>query len=169
VIPLPVVDSGGNALGGEALLQSAQRYGGDQVLVGRADAALAAGQLQWTLYTRAETQSWSGNLSAGVDHTVDLLAPPPGAASGETQAATRVRIEGVAGLTDFANVERLMQSIPGVRRAEIAEVDATSATFEMELRGGAAALERELTASSHLARVATTGSSRLVFRYHPQG
>ena len=169
VIPLPVVDSGGNALAGDALLQSAQRYGGDQVLVGRADAALAAGQLQWTLYTRAETQSWSGNLSAGVDHTVDLLAPPPGAASGETQAATRVRIEGVAGLTDFANVERLIQSIPGARRAEIAEVDSTGATFEVELRGGAAALERELTASPHLARVATTGSSRLVFRYHPQG
>jgi len=81
VIPLTVVDGGGNALGADALLQSAQRYGADQVLVGRADAAgLAAGQLQWTLYTRAQNESWTGPLSAGIDRAVDLLAPPPGAA-----------------------------------------------------------------------------------------
>ncbi len=168
VIPLPVLDAGGNALGADALLQSAQRYGGDQVLIGRSDAALAAGQLQWTLYTRAETQSWSGTLSAGVDHTVDLLAPPPGGAGGEVPAAMRVRIEGVAGLSDYANVERLLESIPGVRRADIAELDSNSITFEVESRGGAAALERELTGSPRLARV-TPGAPRLVYRYQPQG
>ena len=80
VIPLPVNDGAGNALGGDQLLQSAQRYGGDQVLVGRADAPVPPGQLQWTLYTRAENPSWTGPLAAGIDHTVDLLAPPPGAA-----------------------------------------------------------------------------------------
>jgi uncharacterized protein len=168
VIPLPVVDAGGNALGSDALLQSAQRYGADQVLVGRSDAGLAAGQLQWTLYTHAETQSWSGALSAGVDHTVDLLAPPPGAAGGDALAPMRVRIEGVAGLSDYANVERLLESIPGVRRADIAELDGSSITFEVELRGGAAALERELTGSPRLARVAP-GSPRLVYHYQPQG
>jgi hypothetical protein len=168
VIPLPVVDAGGNTLGSDAVLQAAQRYGGDQVLIGRADAGLAAGQLQWTLYTHAETQSWSGTLSAGVDHTVDLEAPPPGASGGEAPAATRLRIEGVAGLTDYANVERLLQSIPGARRADLAEVDGGSVTFEVELRGGAAALERELTGSPRLTRVAP-GSQRLVYRYQPQG
>jgi uncharacterized protein len=169
MIPLPLTDAGGSALGGEALLQSAQRYGGDQVLVGRADAAgLAAGQLQWTLYTRAAAQSWSGPLGAGIDHTVDLLAPPPGAAGSDAQSVARVRIEGVAGLSDYANVERLLQSIPGVRRADVAELDATSVTFEVELRGGAAALERDLTASPRMLRV-TPGSARLVYRYQPSG
>jgi len=168
VIPLPVVDAGGNVLGAEALLQAAQRYGGDEVLIGRADAGLAAGQLQWTLATRAETHSWSGNLAAGIDHTVDMLAPPPGAAANEVAAAMRVRIEGVTGLTDYANVERLMQSIPGVRRADLAEVDPGGVTFEVELSGGAAALERELTGAPHLARV-TPGSPRLVYRYQPAG
>jgi len=168
VIPLPVVDAGGNLLGAEALLQAAQRYGGDEVLIGRADAGLAAGQLQWTLATRAETQSWSGSLTAGIDHTVDLLAPPPGAAADEVAVAMHVRIEGVTGLTDYANVERLMQSIPGVRRADIAEVDSGGVTFEVELRGGAAALERELAGAPHLARV-TPGSPRLVYRYQPAG
>jgi uncharacterized protein len=168
VIPLTVVDGSGNALGAEALLQSAQRYGGDEVLVGRADAAgVAAGELQWTLYTRAQSQSWTGPLSAGIDHAVDLLAPPPGAA-GEAEAAARVRIEGVARLADYAAVERLLQSIPGVRRAEVAELDSGSVTFEVDMRGGSAALERELTGSTRMVR-STSGSAPLVYRYQPQG
>jgi len=168
VIPLTVVDGGGNTLGAQALLQSAQRYGGDQVLVGRADAAgVAAGQLQWTLYTRAQSESWTGPLSAGIDHAVDLLAPPPGAAGRETETATRVRIEGVARLADHAAVERLLESVAGVRRAEVAEVDAGSVTFEVDMRGGAAALERELTASPRMVR--SGSGSALVYRYKPQG
>ncbi|HEX4619915.1 MAG TPA: DUF2066 domain-containing protein [Steroidobacteraceae bacterium] len=169
VIPLPVVDGGGNTLGAEALLRSAQRYGGDQVLVGRADAAgVAAGQLQWTLYTRAQSESWTGPLSAGIDHAVDLLAPPPGAAGSEAEVAARVRIEGVAGLADYAAVARLLQSIPGVRHAEVAELDSGSATFEIDMRGGSAALERELAGSTRLVR-ATSGPGPLVYRYRPQG
>jgi uncharacterized protein len=168
VIPLAVVDGGGNALGATALLQSAQRYGGDQVLVGRADSAgLAPGQLQWTLYTRAQNESWTGPLSAGIDHAVDLLAPPPGAA-GQPEGVSRVRIEGVAGLADYAAVERLLQSIPGVRRADIAEVDAGSVTFEVDMRGGSAALEHELSGSTHMVRNGLSVAP-LVYRYQPRG
>ena len=167
VIPLTVVDTSGNTLDAGALMQSAQRYGGDQVLVGRADAAgVAAGQLQWTLYTRAQSESWTGPLSAGIDHAVDLEAPPPGAA-GAAEAPARVRIEGVAGLADYAAVERLLQSIPGVRRAEVAEVDAGSVTFEVEMRGGSAALEHELSGSTHIRSI--SGGAPLVYRYQPQG
>jgi hypothetical protein len=168
VIPLTVVDAAGNTLDAGALMQSAQRYGADQVLVGRTDAAgMAAGQLQWTLYTRAQSESWIGPLSAGIDHAVDLEAPPPGAA-GEVEAPARVRVEGVAGLADYAAVERLLQSIAGVRRADVAEVDAGSVTFEVEMRGGSAALEHELSGSTHLARSASGGAA-LVYRYQPQG
>jgi len=168
VIPLSVVDGSGNTLGAETLLQSAQRYGGDQVLVGRTDAAgVAAGQLQWTLYTRAQSQSWTGPLSAGIDRAVDFLAPPPGASGREVDAAARVRIEGVTRLADYAAVERLLQSVPGVRRAEVAEVDSGSVTFEVDMRGGAAALERELSASPRM--VHSGPGAALLYRYQPQG
>jgi hypothetical protein len=166
VIPLPVVDGAGNPVAAEQLLQSAQRYGGDQVLVGRADAAVSPGQLQWTLYTRAESPSWTGALSAGIDHTVDLLAPPPGVAA-PADAGTRVRIEGIGGLADCAAVERVLQSIPGVRRAELAEIDGSSVTFEIDVSGGSGALERELGGTTHMVRVA--GAGPLVYRYQPQG
>ncbi|MGH8133075.1 MAG: DUF2066 domain-containing protein [Steroidobacteraceae bacterium] len=168
VIPLAVVDGSGNTLAGNVLVQAAQRYGADEILVGRADAPAPPGQLQWTLYTRIATQSWTGPLTAGIEHTVDLLAPPPGAAPAQGEVPTRVRVEGVAGLSDYAAIERMLQSVPGVRRAEVAEVDAGSVTFEVELRGGAAALERELAGSSRLARSAA-GPNRLVYRYQPQG
>ncbi|MGC1730792.1 MAG: DUF2066 domain-containing protein, partial [Steroidobacteraceae bacterium] len=153
MIPLTVVDANGNALGADALLEAAQSYGGDQVLVGRTDSATAPGQLQWTLYTRAASDSWSGPLTDGVDHTVDLLAPPPGASAGtEEVAATSVQIEGVNGLTDYANLERLLQSVPGVRQAGVTEVTAAGVvTFEVSVRGGAAGLERALAGSTRLA------------------
>jgi uncharacterized protein len=167
VIPLAVVDGAGNALGGDALLQSAQRYGGDQVLVGRSDAPVAAGQLQWTLYTRGASQTWTGALGEGIDHTVDLLAPPPGTAAA-AEGPTRVRVEGVTGLTEYADVERLLQGIPGVLRAEVTDVDSGAATFEVELPGGAAALERALASTSRMVRTAS-GSPGLIYRYQPPG
>jgi uncharacterized protein len=169
VIPLMVTDGNGNPLGTDALLQAAQSYGGDQLLVGRADAATAPGQLQWTLYTRAASDTWSGPLTDGIDHTVDLLAPPPGAAAGMADAATRVQIEGVTGLADYANLERLLQSVPGVRHAGVTEVTAAGVvTFEVTVRGGAAGLERELAGTTRLVRVAAPGP-QLIYHYQPTG
>src|SRR5215470_1085762 len=49
LVPLSPVDASGNDLGRDALMQMAQRYGGDAVLVGRGDGAALNGQLQWTL------------------------------------------------------------------------------------------------------------------------
>ena len=75
------------------------------------------------MYTRAASDTWSGSLTDGIDHTVDLLAPPPGTSAGMEEVATRVQIEGVTGLADYANLERLLQSVPGVRHAGVTELD----------------------------------------------
>jgi len=79
-----------------------------------------------------------------------------------------VRIEGVAGLANYAAVERLLQSIPGVRRADVVEADAGSVTFEVDMRGGSAALERELSGSTHMIR-SGLGTAPFVYRYQPKG
>ena len=169
VLPLAVVDASGTALGADALLQAAQSYGGDQVLVGRTDSAAPAGQLQWTLYTRAASESWSGPLTDGIDHTVDLLAPPPGDSAGIGEVATRVQIEGVTGLTDYANLERLLESVPGVRHVGVTEITAAGVvTFEITVRGGAAGLERGLAGTTRLVRVAAP-APQLTYHYQPTG
>jgi len=168
LIPIPLNDGAGNPLGAEALLQAAQRYGGDQILVGRGADAGADTPLQWTLYTHALASSWSGPLATAIDHTVDVLVPQPATSLADADATTRVQIDGVNSLVAYAAVERLLQSTPGVRRANIAAADAGSVTFEVTARGGAAGLGQALTGSPRLVRASGSGDA-VVYRYQPQG
>ena len=124
--------------------------------------------LQWTLYTRAGSRSWSGPLAAAIDHTVDALVPPPGTSLADADATARVQIQGVNSLAAYAAVERLLQSTPGVRRANIAAADPGSVTFEVTARGGAAGLGQALAGSTHLVPASGTGEA-VVYRYQPQG
>jgi hypothetical protein len=165
LIPISVVDSNGNLLSADALLQAAERYGGDQILVGRG-ADSAGAPLQWSLYTHALNATWNGPLAAGVDHTVDLLVPQQGGSLAEADADARVQIDGVNSLAAYAEVERLLQSVPGVRHANIAAADANSVTFDVTARGGAAGIAQELTGSTRLVRTGSAGE-RMVYRYQP--
>ena len=168
LIPLPLNDSAGNPLGADALLQAAQRYGGDELLVGRGADAGPDTPLQWTLYTRALNRSWSGPLAAAIDHSVDVLVPQPGTSLADADATARVQIEGVNSLDAYAAVERLLESTPGVRRANIAAADAGGVTFEVTARGGSAGLGQALAGSTRLVPAAGTGGA-VVYRYQPQG
>ncbi len=165
VIPLSIVDANGTELGRDALLNTAQRFGGDEVLVGRSDAGAPAGQYQWTLYTGFSSQSWSGPLTSGIDGTVDLLAPAQGASLAQTEAKVLVQVEGVASLTDYANVERMLESVPGVRGANIVRAGGNAVTFDITARGGSEALDHALSGSSRLVRSGT--GMPLVYQYHP--
>ena len=168
LIPLPLTDGAGNALGAAALLQAAQRYGGDEIIVGRGADAGPATPLQWTLYTHASSSSWTGPLASGVDHTVDALVPPPASSLADADAPARIQIEGVNSLTAYAAVERLLQATPGVRRTNIAAADAASVTFDVMVRGGAAGLGQALAGSTHLVHTGASTDS-MVYRYQPQG
>lgn len=165
VIPMPLTDAAGKALGGDALLEAAQRYGGDEVLVGRGEGANDSA-LQWTLYRRGASENWNGPLAAGIDRTVDQLVPPPVTTPSQAESDARVRVEGVRTLADYATVTRLLQATPGVKRANIAAAEGTSVSFEVTVRGGAAGLAQALAGQSHLLHGggAATGT---VFRYQP--
>jgi uncharacterized protein len=168
LIPLQLSDAAGAPLSTAALLQAAQRFGGDEILVGRGAAAAADSPLQWTLYRGASSDTWSGPLAAGIDHTVDLLVPQPGGALALAESDARVEIVGVNSLDDYANVTRLLQSVPGVRRASIVGADGASLIFEVTVRGGAAGLEQALAGQARLGRASAPGGPS-VYRYQPQG
>jgi uncharacterized protein len=168
LIPLAVVDGAGNPLSSDALLGVAQRYGADEILVGRGGEAAVDAPLQWSLYTQSQSATWSGALAAGIEHTVDLLVPQQASSLAQVEGPARVRIEGVGTLSAYAAVARLLQSVPGVRRANIAAAEGDSVTFDVEVRGGAAGIEQALSGTAHLARAAGSGS-QLVYRYQPQG
>jgi hypothetical protein len=166
VIPLPTVDANGNELGRDGLLASARRYGGDEVLVGRSDTGAASGQWQWTLYTSFSSESWSGPLTAGIDGTVDLLAPPQNASLAQTEAKVLIEIDGVTSLTDYANVQRMLEAVPGVRGANVVQASGAGVTFDVTARGGADALDRALAGSARLVR-SGAANARLLYQYHP--
>jgi Uncharacterized protein conserved in bacteria (DUF2066) len=130
-----------------------------------------ASDWQWTLYTDFTSQSWSGALTAGIEDTVDLLAPAAGAAAANAPGETQVEIEGVTSLADYANIELMLGAVPGVSRADVKQVSGDSVLFDMTVRGGGAAVDRALSSSPSFTRVgpAAQGSGMsaapLVYRY----
>jgi hypothetical protein len=132
----------------------------------------SADEWQWTLYTDFTSQSWSGPLTVGIEDTVDLLAPPAGAAAASVPGETEVEIEGVSNLADYANIEQMLGAVPGVSEANVRQVDGDSVVFDLTMRGGGAAIERALSSSPSFERVgpaAAGAGSRgpLVYRYRP--
>jgi hypothetical protein len=166
LVPLSPVDASGNDLGRDALMQMAQRYGGDAVLVGRGDASGPNSQLQWTLHTNFSSESWSGPLAAGVNGAVDNMAPAQGGSLTQIEANARVEIQGVTTLTDYANVQRTLESVPGVRRANVAGASGNVIVFDVLARGGGDAVTHALSGSTHLVRT-DASSARLTYQYRP--
>jgi hypothetical protein len=199
IVPLPVTDASGNLLSRGALLEMAHRYGAEQLLVGSPPPAgppvngsptapPAAAQpgaappapvgapqpgpppaWQWKLYTDFTTQSWSGSLTAGIDDTVDSLAPPVGAAAANVPGQMEVEIEGVSSLADYANIELMLAAVPGVSAANVRQVTGDSVLFDLTVRGGGATIDRALSSSSSFTRVspAAPGAGTLIYRYRP--
>src|SRR6266702_873505 len=162
LVPLSPVDAAGNDLSREALMQMAQRYGGDAVLVWRGDTA----NLRWTLHTGFSSESWSGPLAAGINGAVDTMAPAQGGSLAQTEASARVEIDGITTLTDYASVERMLESIPGVRRANVSAASGNAVMFDVVARGGGDAISHALAGSTHLVR-SDASSARLAYQYRP--
>jgi Uncharacterized protein conserved in bacteria (DUF2066) len=133
----------------------------------------AAAAWQWTLYTDFSSQSWSGPLTAGIDDTVDLLAPPAGEAAASAPGGTQVEIDGVSSLADYASVELMLGAVPGVSSANVRQVSGDSVLFDLTVLGGGATVDRALSGSPSFtragpqARDGKAAGAPLVYRYRP--
>jgi hypothetical protein len=164
--PVAVVDSAGVELSREAILQGAQRMGGDAVLVARSDNPTAPGVWQWTLQTQFGSESWTGALEAGVNGAVDALTRAQEASAGIAELEAVVQVTGVSTLNDYATVGRLLEGIPGQKRVSLHETSGTTATFSVLVRGGAETVDRALGNSARLAR-AGSANGQLLYTYRP--
>ncbi|MEJ1966622.1 MAG: DUF2066 domain-containing protein [Gammaproteobacteria bacterium] len=164
--PVAIVDSTGAELPREAILQGAQRVGGDAVLIARADNPSAAATWQWTLQTQFGSESWTGALDAGVNGAVDALTRAQEATAGVAELEAVVQVSGVSTLNDYAAVGRLLESIPGQKRVSLAETNGSTATFNVLVRGGADSVDRALGNSARLAR-AGAANGQLLYTYRP--
>jgi uncharacterized protein len=162
LVPLAIADTVGTELERNALLASAQRFGGDAVLVGRNDTAGA--QWHWTLHGPVASTSWAGGLESGVHGAVDTFARTEETSFALAEAEARIAIDGIVALTDYATVERLLDSVTGVRQVTLEEANGSSVTFRVLVRGGADGLEQQLAGSPRLARRGASGG-RLQYEY----
>ena len=163
LIPLALADANGRPLEADALLQSAQRFGGDELLVGRGEGET----LQWTLYDgRGTSGPWGGPLAAGIDHTVDLLVPAQASTAQAAETDTRIDVDGVRSLVDYAGVTRVLQSTPGVKRVSLVAAQAATASFDVTVRGGAEGLQQALAGQAHLTGSNTPGGA-ILYHYQP--
>jgi hypothetical protein len=166
LVPLALVDAAGAELGHDAILQAAQQLGGDDVLVGRADNGGTSGVWQWTLYASFVGESWSANLSGGVNGAVDALARVQDVREPQAEMAVLVAVAGVTALTDYAQVGRLLQAVPGVRSVDVVEASDTAVTLSVRVRGGPPALDKALGSVGHFTASASA-DGRLHYEYRP--
>lgn len=164
LVPMAIADSAGNPLTSDALLTSAQRLGGDALLLGRADPA--SGAWQWTLLTGFSTTSWNGTFADGINGAADALSTVQGNGLALTEQDAMVEVTGVATLADYASVERMLSELPGVHRSGLAEADGTTARFDVLILGGGQAIERALAHSTHLAPTGAAGAA-LTYQFRP--
>jgi Arc/MetJ family transcription regulator/copper chaperone CopZ len=163
--PVAVVDSSGAELPREAVLEAAQRVGGDAVLIGRA-AGSGPGLYQWTLQTQLGSESWTGPLEAGPNGAADALTRAQEATAGVAELEAVVQVSGVATLNDYAAVSRLLESIPGQKKVSVVETNGSTATFNVLVRGGADTVDRLLGNTPRLAK-AGSQNGQLLYTYRP--
>lgn len=132
---------------------------------GASGGAGQSGVWRWTLVTPFMTRHFTGSISAGIDGTVNLLAPPVEATAADQVSEVRVRIDGIATLPDYARVETMLAAVPGVARSTVARVHGATALFHLWARGGAETVGPMLASSPRLKRIAASGG--LAFRYAP--
>lgn len=166
LIPMTMVDANGVELSPDMLLQSAQRSGGDAVLLGRGESAALNGQWQWTLQTNIGAENFSGSFEAGIQGAADALARSQDETVSLAEIDAVVEVDGVNSLADYAAVSRLLGDLPGVKRASIEETDGGIATFRLTVRGGPDVVERALANSARFTRMGA-GSARLAYQYRP--
>lgn len=131
-----------------AALAAARRAGADVALLGEADGA----EWQWTLFDGVAPAVFTGSVTAGIEGAADTLAIGAQAAIAQAVESTSVRVVGLSSLQDYADVQRVLAGLLGVRAVDVRAVESDSALFEVQLPGGAQGLQTALAASARLRR-----------------
>ncbi len=145
-----------------AVLEAARRAGADMVLIGEADGS----DWQWTLVDASASTVFSGDVTAGVEGSADVLALASQSVLSQPLAVTRLRITGLASLKEHLAVQRALTALLGVKQVEVVEVGARAAIFEVHAAGGERVLIDALKGNAKLAREGS-GRDLLVYRYVP--
>jgi uncharacterized protein len=149
------------------LLQAAERYGADAVLLGRS----RGGTVQWTLISKDGAAQASGGVDDGVHLAADTFARVF-AASASSLGSVVVEVGGISNLDAYAATLNYLEGMTLVRGVALEQVSGEKMRFRLAVRGDAATLRRAIALDHRLVPLeAPAGSSdagdRLAFRYQP--
>jgi hypothetical protein len=99
-----------------------------------------------------------------VHGAVDALTRSEDASFALAEAEALIAVDGIVSLSDYANVGRLLDAVPGVRRVDLDEAVGSTVTFRVLARGGADGIAQQLAGSPRLARTGSAGG-RLQYQY----
>jgi uncharacterized protein len=148
------------------LLQTAERYGADAVLLGRS----RGGVVQWTLLSKDGAARTTGGIEDGVHLTADTFARVF-SASATSLGSVVVEVGGISNLDAYAATLNYLEGMTLVRGVALEQVSGEKMRFRLAVRGDAATLRRAIALDHRLVPIdAPDGSpagDRLAFRYQP--
>ena len=130
--------------------RASERYAPDVILVGRLSDQGGEWRGEWSLYLPDKVNRWqtrAGNKPAlaaeGLQQAADALAlrfAPQQVSEGST--SLRLRIHGLARLSDYALVRDYLQSLAMIEQLDLLSAEAETVSFQARIQGGRQVLER---------------------------
>lgn len=170
-VPLkwPVMDSQERAAASAdspGLLQVAERYGADAVLLGRS----RGGVVSWSLISKDGAAQATGGIDDGVHLAADTFARVF-AATASSLGSVVVEVGGISNLDAYAATLNYLEGMTLVRGIALEQVSGEKMRFRLAVRGDAATLRRAIALDHRLVPIdaadGTAAGDRLAFRYHP--
>lgn len=152
----------------QGLLQAADRYGADAVLLGRS----RGGVVQWTLLSKDGAAQATGGIEDGVHLAADTFARVYASAASSSLGSVIVEVGGITNLDAYAATLNYLEGMTLVRSIALEQVKGEKMRFRLAVRGDAATLRRAIALDHRLVPLeAADGSAgagdRLAFRYQP--
>jgi uncharacterized protein len=129
------------------LVDVARRFGGEGVLIGRANSTSATASVRWTHLFQDHNSDYIGGVD-GVDRTADLYAQLF-AVSGNL-VPIDIEVTGVGDLREYANVQTYLESLTFVSHVSVVAMTGDTIRFRLATRGGAESLQRTLSLNGRL-------------------
>jgi hypothetical protein len=148
-----------------ALIDAANRYGADGVLIGRARlAASGTYETDWSFSAAGIAASAAGELEAGPELAADRYAGVYASRGAAQRTEQIVTVTGVASLEAYAGALRTLAKLQPVRGIAVDEVTPDGVSFRVNVRGDPDALAQAIQRDGRLTPI---DSGKLIFAYSP--
>ena len=143
----------------DTVREASQRYRASTLLVGHARRSGGAWQADWSLIGLGQRRAWTARadsmqavLAAGVDGATNRLAAKLAGQSSDRRAIL-VEVQDVAGVGDYARLERYFSELARVESAALLRARPQTLMFDLRIKGRLEDFERSVALGDLLVQV----------------